>query len=77
MTDKKTFTAEEIKKIIDECYARCEAILKENASKLEKTAQLLLEKEKVDEAEFDALFSENQTPAEPSAEENSADSKEE
>ena len=47
---------EEIKNIIDECYARCENILKKNAVQLEKTAALLLEKEKVDADEFDALF---------------------
>ena len=47
---------EEIKNIIDECYARCENILKANAVQLEKTAALLLEKEKVDADEFDALF---------------------
>ena len=48
---------EEIKRIIDECYARCEQILKEHAVELEKTAKLLLEKEKVDADEFEALFS--------------------
>ena len=47
---------EEIKNIIDQCYSRCESILKENAVQLEKTATLLLEKEKVDADEFDALF---------------------
>lgn len=47
---------EEIKNIIDQCYSRCENILKENAVQLEKTAALLLEKEKVDAEEFDALF---------------------
>jgi len=50
---------EEIKRIIDECYARCEQILKEHAVELEKTAKLLLEKEKVESDEFDELFNKN------------------
>ena len=50
---------EEIKNIIDECYTRCEQILKDHAVELEKTAKLLLEKEKVDADEFDALFNQN------------------
>ncbi len=48
----------EIKRIIDECYARCEDILKANADKVETTVALLLEKEKLDADDFDALFDE-------------------
>ena len=48
----------EIKRIIDECYARSEELLRENSDKVKTTAELLLEKEKVDAAEFDALFAE-------------------
>lgn len=47
----------EIKHIIDGCYARCTDILKAQSDKVEATAKLLLEKEKVDEDEFEALFS--------------------
>ncbi len=47
---------EEIKAIIDECYTRCTNILKENFKKLEEVALLLLEKEKIEGDEFDALF---------------------
>ena len=47
----------EIKRIIDGCYARCTDILKAQSDKVEATAKLLLEKEKVDEDEFEALFS--------------------
>ncbi len=46
----------EIKHIIDGCYARCTDILKAQSDKVEATAKLLLEKEKVDEDEFEALF---------------------
>ena len=46
----------EVKRIIDECYARAKAILKEHESVLEASAQLLLEKEKITREEFEALF---------------------
>ena len=46
----------EIKHIIDGCYARCTDILKAQSDKVEATAKLLLEKEKVDADEFEALF---------------------
>lgn len=53
----------EIKNIIDNCYSRCEDILRANMNKLNQLAQLLLEKEKVDADEFDALFEEDKTEA--------------
>ncbi len=48
----------EIKRIIDDCYTRCSDILSENSDKVKATAELLLEKEKVDADEFEALFGE-------------------
>ncbi len=48
----------EIKRIIDECYARCREILSQQKDKVEATVALLLEKEKVDNEEFDKLFEE-------------------
>lgn len=51
----------EIKNIIDECYSRCENILRTNMNKLNQLSQLLLEKEKVEADEFEALFKEEQT----------------
>ena len=48
----------EIKRIIDECYARCEEILGANRDKVEATVAVLLEKEKMDAEEFYALFGE-------------------
>ena len=50
---------DEIKSIIDECYNRCRNILTENKAKLTEVAELLLEKEKIEEDEFDALFNDN------------------
>ncbi len=46
----------EIKNIIDGCYQRCVNILTENQDKLNEVAKLLLEKEKIEGDEFDALF---------------------
>jgi len=59
----------EIKRIIDECYARCSEILSDQADKVKKTAEMLLEKEKVDADEFEALFEEKSadTPDTPEA----------
>lgn len=47
---------EEIKRIIDECYAKAKHILKEHESVLNACAELLLEKEKITRSEFEALF---------------------
>ena len=46
----------EVKKIIKECYDEAERILKENMDILHKSAELLLEKEKISGEEFEALF---------------------
>ncbi len=46
----------EIRRIIDECYAKAKALILENSDVLHKSAQLLLEKEKISRAEFEALF---------------------
>ena len=49
---------EEVKRIVDECYAKARKILQEYHSVLESCAQLLLEKEKITRKEFEALFEE-------------------
>ncbi|MBQ2931809.1 MAG: ATP-dependent zinc metalloprotease FtsH [Clostridia bacterium] len=49
---------EEIKNIIDSAYAKCREILAAQEDKVRATANLLLEKEKVDADEFEALFNE-------------------
>ncbi len=46
----------EVKAIIDDCYAKAKAIILENESVLHKTAELLLEKEKITREEFEELF---------------------
>ncbi len=50
---------DEIHSIIDSCYKRCTDILNENSEKLRQVAELLLEKEKIEGEEFDALFTDN------------------
>ena len=47
---------EEVKRIITECYEKAEKIIKENMDVLHKSAELLLEKEKISREEFEALF---------------------
>ena len=46
----------EVKAIIDECYQKAKEIILEHEDVLHKCAQLLLEKEKISRAEFEALF---------------------
>ena len=46
----------EVKSIIDDCYAKAKAIITEHESVLHKCAELLLEKEKIGQEEFEALF---------------------
>ena len=47
---------EEVKKIVDNAYNTAENILKENIEKLHAVAGVLLEKEKIDGEEFEAIF---------------------
>ena len=46
----------EVKRIIDECYVDARHILEEYVDVLHKCANLLLEKERIDREEFEALF---------------------
>ena len=46
----------EVKRIIDECYAKAKSIIMEHNDVLEACAKLLLEKEKITSEEFGALF---------------------
>lgn len=50
---------EEVKKIIDSCYEKALNLIKENMDVLESCAQLLLEKERINREEFEALFDRN------------------
>ncbi|MCC8028411.1 MAG: ATP-dependent zinc metalloprotease FtsH [Lachnospiraceae bacterium] len=47
---------EEIKRIVDECYAKAKAIVVSHEDVLHRSAKLLLEREKIGRAEFEALF---------------------
>lgn len=46
----------EVKRIIDECYAKAKTIIQEHRDVLDACAELLLEKEKITREEFEALF---------------------
>lgn len=46
----------EIKRIIDVAYNRAETMLRENIDKLHRVANALLEKEKLDQVEFEEIF---------------------
>ena len=46
----------EVKRIIDEAYAKAKQIIIDNRNVLDKCAELLLEKEKISREEFEALF---------------------
>ena len=46
----------EIKRIIDESYARCETLLNENMARLDSVAKALMDNEKLDGDEFEAAF---------------------
>jgi cell division protease FtsH len=48
----------EIRALIDKGYNHAEQLLKENLSKLHAVAQALLEREKLDEKEFEEIFAE-------------------
>ena len=48
----------EVKQIIDGCYARATELIRENMEVLHQCANLLLQKEKISRAEFEALFEE-------------------
>lgn len=47
---------EEVKKIIDEGYNKAKQILSDNMDKLNQVASILLEKEKIEADEFEAIF---------------------
>lgn len=47
---------EEVKQIIDGCYAKAKEIITSHRDVLDRCAELLLEKEKIGREEFEALF---------------------
>ena len=55
----------EVKRIIDECYTKAKDIIMQHEDVLHSCAKLLLEKEKINRQEFEALFDkQNPTPVE-------------
>ena len=46
----------EVKRIMDECYQKAKNILVENMDVLHRCAKLLLEKDRIDQKEFEQLF---------------------
>lgn len=56
--DVTSLIDQEVKRIVDECYADARRIIQENIDVLHKCAALLIEKERIDRAEFEALFEE-------------------
>ena len=68
---------EEIKHIIDKCYADCEKLLRGNRGKLDAIAEALIEHEKLDGKEFEEVFEngflKSDNPEQPSAEQASAE----
>ncbi len=53
----------EVKRIIDQCYEKAKAIIEEHLQVLHSCAALLIEKEKINQEEFEALFKETQPTA--------------
>ncbi len=50
---------QEVKEIIDDCYEKAKAIIKKHEDVLHRCAELLLEKERIGQTEFEALFVQN------------------
>ena len=54
----------EVKRIIDECYAKAKQIILDHEDVLHSCCALLMEKEKIGQAEFEALFKDGEKPSE-------------
>ena len=55
-----TLIDKEVRRIIEECYAEAKRIIEENIDVLHRCAALLLEKERIERSEFEALFEKNE-----------------
>ena len=53
----------EVKRIIDECYAKAKRIILDHGDVLHSCCALLMEKEKIGQAEFEALFQDGEKPS--------------
>jgi cell division protease FtsH len=47
---------DEVRGIVEECYEKAKVIITDHMSQLHQSAELLMEKEKIGQAEFEALF---------------------
>ena len=54
---------EEVKRIVDECYAKAKQIICDHEDVLHSCADLLIEKEKIGQDEFEGLFAETEVKA--------------
>ena len=63
----------EVRRILDEAYARTESILKEHKDELERVALGLLELETLDQEQFEALYSNTKTATELKTEQDEKD----
>ena len=64
---------EEIKRIVDECYAKCEKLLIDNRDKLDNVANALMKYEKLDANEFEEVFEKGELSTEASSAEINSD----
>ena len=63
--DTQTLIDQEVKKIVNKCYQDAKAMIEDHMEVLHKCAALLLEKERINRVEFEALFdAENATETE-------------
>lgn len=58
----QTIIDQEVKKIVNKCYQDAKAMIEEHMDVLHKCAELLLEKERINRAEFEALFEDHTEP---------------
>lgn len=58
---------QEVKKIIDACHEKATSLLKKHRTVLDRLAELLIEKERIGQQEFEALFEQNDETSEVNA----------
>lgn len=58
----QTVIDQEVKRIVNQCYKDARAMIEENMDVLHKCAALLLEKERINREEFEALFEDKMVP---------------
>jgi len=56
LTESSLIIDEEVKNIIDTCYKDAKKIIEDHMEQLQKCAQMLIEKEKINQQEFESIF---------------------